>query len=389
MDNIMRCMKKIVIASDSFKGCLSSIEVADAAESGIRKTFPDCEVVKVAAADGGEGTAEVIGKAIGAERAEVPVSDPLGRPRSSFFYRKDNLAVIESAAACGLTLLSQEERNPLITSTGGLGEIILKASENGCRKFIIGLGGSATNDGGSGMLEAIGARFTGHDGQMIEGLCGEKISLVENIDISGIRQEILDSEFIIACDVDAPLTGANGATEVFAPQKGADPQMVKILEDGMKSYSGALSRITGRDIGSVPGSGAAGGLGAAFLSFFNARLEKGTDIILDTIDFDRLIADADLVITGEGKVDSQTEKGKLITGIIERAGAHEIPVLVIAGTVEEDHHLTRTGEKYPMVLPIGKRLESKSDLENAMRPEVASYAIENTVSKALVSLFPF
>ena len=382
-------MNKIVIASDSFKGCLSSIEVADAAEAGIRMVFPDCTVVKVAAADGGEGTAEVIGKSIGAERTEVHVSDPLGRPISSFYYHKDGLAVIESAAACGLTLLSADERNPLLTSTRGLGEIILKAYENGCRKFIIGLGGSATNDGGSGMLEALGARFTGRDGQMIEGLCGEKISLVTNIDISGIPQELYGSEFIIACDVDAPMTGMNGATKVFAPQKGADPQMVKVLEDGMTSYSDVLSRETGRDIPSVPGAGAAGGLGAAFLSFFNARLEKGRDIILDIIGFDSLISDADLIITGEGKVDHQTGQGKLISGVIERARTRQTPVLVIAGTVEEGHDLTRTGEKSPTVLPIGKRPESKSDLEYAMRPEVASYAIENTVSKALVSLFPF
>ncbi len=382
-------MKKIVIASDSFKGCLSSIEVADAAESGIRKVFPDCRVVKVAAADGGEGTAEVIGKAIGATRTEISASDPLGRTISTFYYQKDGLAVIESAAACGLTLLSSDERNPLLTSTKGLGEMILKAIEDGCRKFIIGLGGSATNDGGSGILEALGTRFIGRDGQTIEGLCGGKLSSVEGMDISGIPQEVLDSEFIIACDVDVPLTGTNGATEVFAPQKGADPQMIKTLERGMLSYSEILSREAGRDISSVPGSGAAGGLGATFISFFNARLEKGRDIILDIMDFDRLIADADLVITGEGKVDSQTEKGKLITGVIERAGAHEIPVLVIAGTVEENHNLTGKGEKYPMVMSIGKRPENESDLADAMRPEVASYAIENTVSTVLVSLFPF
>ena len=382
-------MRKIVIASDSFKGCLSSLKVAEAASKGIRKVLPECTLIKLGIADGGEGTAEAMAGAMGAICSEVMVSDPLGRSITAYFYKSGKTAIIEMSAASGLPLLRTEERNPMKTTTFGTGELILAAMNQGCTRFIIGIGGSATNDGGTGMLEALGFRFIDHEGHIIKGMCGGKLAEISRIDSKEIPEGIKEAEFIIACDVDTPFCGKEGATRIFSPQKGADPDMVEKLEDGMAAFAEVIRTESGLDISSTPGTGAAGGLGGAFMAFLNARLTKGTDLIFDALDFDRKISDADLIITGEGRIDSQTRKGKAIDGVATRARKQGIPVIAIAGTVEKDDadHLIKES-CFLAVLPIGKRPENESDLEYAMRPEVASNAIENTVAKAMESLFP-
>lgn len=380
-------MKKIVIASDSFKGSLSSLEVADAAESGIRRILPEAEIIKIPIADGGEGTSAILAGTMQAVRIETVVSDPLGRPVTSSFYIKEETAIIETASASGITLLSPDERNPCLTSSHGTGEQILAASELGCTKFIIGLGGSATNDGGTGMLEALGFRFFDKKGNAIEGLCGSRLAEIAETDAGQVPEKILNSEFIIACDVDTPFCGKEGATRIFGKQKGADKEMVEFLEAGMQSFAEVIRLTKGHSISSVPGSGAAGGLGGALLAFLDGKPRKGTDIILDAVGFDEAISDADLIITGEGKIDSQTQKGKAIEGILKRAEKYGTRTIAIAGIVEEPIP-AEIASALTAILPIGDRPESESDLRNAMRPEIASSAIEDTVAKAMAELFP-
>ena len=321
-------VNKIVIASDSFKGTLTSMEVADSVEKGIRSVFPCCEVVKLNVADGGEGTMEAICSARPAAFVDVEVSDPLGRPvRTSYAVLEDGTAVIEMSRASGLTLLAPSERDPMKTSTYGTGEMIADALGRGYRRFIIGIGGSATNDAGTGMLSALGYRFFDASGRPVHP-DGGYLHEIESIDLSSVNPALTESEFIVACDVDSPLYGPEGAAYVFAPQKGADADMVVTLDGGLRHFS----EIAGYDA-SFPGAGAAGGLGYALKSFLNARMVKGIDLILDAIGFDDLILDASLVITGEGRYDEQTASGKTVDGVIRRARKHGVPVIVVAGSV--------------------------------------------------------
>ena len=291
-------------------------------------------------------------------------------------------AIIEMAQASGLTLLSKDERNPLLTSTYGTGEIILDAISKGCRRFLIGIGGSATNDGGTGMLEALGFRLTDRNGNIIKGCCGRKLAEIAEIDSSNVPQEVLESEFIVACDVTTPFCGEEGATKVFARQKGADDETIETLEKGMQSFAQVIEHKYGINLNEIPGTGAAGGLGGAFKAFLNAELKSGIDIILDAAGFDEIIKDATLVITGEGKIDFQTSRGKVIDGICRRCRARNIPVLAIAGIVDNCCH-TDDRDEYLTVLPIGPRPQNKSDLEYAMRPEVARRNITDTIIKIL------
>lgn len=384
-------MSKIVIASDSFKGSLSSLEVAHAATAGIRRVFPDSEIICMETADGGEGTSATLTRTLKGTTVTATVSDPLGRKIKAEYGIADvegkKTAVMEMSQASGLTLLSASERNPLLTSTYGTGEMILDAIGRGCRRFLIGIGGSATNDGGTGMLEALGFRFMDTKGQKITGLCGANISMIASIDGSMVPHEVLESEFIIACDVETPFWGPEGAAAVFGPQKGATPDTVAILEEGMQNLGKVVMRDLGIDLSTVKGSGAAGGLGGAFHAFLNARLRSGIDIVLDAVGFDDAIRNADLIITGEGKIDSQTSRGKVISGITARAKKHGIPVIAIAGIVDMDEDsIKRSG--LTAVCAIVPRPQNESDLEHAMRPEVALHNISETVAKALVSLSP-
>lgn len=371
---------KIVVASDSFKGSLSSLEVADAAAKAINECIPGCCVEKVEVADGGEGTMEALHRTLGGVKVEVEVCDPLGRAiTASYVKLADGVtAVLEMAVASGLPLLAPQERNPMKTSTYGTGQLIADALRKGCRKFLIGIGGSATNDAGMGMLEALGVRFLDAEGNLLHG-SGESLEKVEDIDLSGVCAGLAESEFIIACDVDAPLYGPEGAACVFAPQKGADAEMVAMLNDGLEHFSSVVKRVTGKDVSDIPGAGAAGGLGGGFVAFLPARLERGIEMVLDAISFDERIRGASLIITGEGRVDFQTLTGKTPYGILKRARRQGIPVVAIGGSVV-------LGEKETSEAGFaGVYAVTPSDmpLEEAMKPETAVRNIYDTVKNIL------
>lgn len=371
---------KIVVASDSFKGSLSSLEVADAAAKAINECIPGCCVEKVEVADGGEGTMEALHRTLGGVKVAVEVCDPLGRAiTASYVKLADGVtAVLEMAVASGLPLLAPQERNPMKTSTYGTGQLIADALRKGCRKFLIGIGGSATNDAGMGMLEALGVRFLDVEGNLLHG-SGESLEKVEDIDLSGVCAGLTESEFIIACDVDAPLYGPKGAACVFAPQKGADAEMVAMLNDGLEHFSSVVKRVTGKDVSDIPGAGAAGGLGGGFVAFLPARLERGIEMVLDAISFDERIRGASLIITGEGRVDFQTLTGKTPYGILKRARRQGIPVVAIGGSVA-------LGEKEASEAGFaGVYAVTPSDmpLEEAMKPETAVRNIYDTVKNIL------
>jgi glycerate kinase len=282
------------------------------------------------------------------------------------------------AAASGLPLLTPAERNPWLTSTQGTGDMILDAISRGCRRFLVGIGGSATNDAGIGMLQALGFRFYDEHNQLIESCCGGKLQEIVRIDDSQVLQSVRDSQFIVACDVDTPFCGPDGAAPVFAPQKGADADMVNRLDMGMASFAHVIKQQYDIDIVSVEGAGAAGGMGGAFLAFLGATLKKGIDMVLDAIDFDTTIAESDLVITGEGKVDFQTAKGKTAAGVLQRAKKQHIPVIAIGGCVEICDSLLQMG--FAGIYPI---LEEKVPLEVAMQRDFAMSNVTKTVGKII------
>ena len=372
-------MKKIVVASDSFKGSLTSMQVASAVEQGIRKVYPECEVIKLSVADGGEGTMDALRATLGGRWVNVKVDDPLGRRMNSAYVILNDArtAVIEMSAASGLTLLRPEERNPMKTSTYGTGEMIADALARGCRRFLVGIGGSATNDGGMGMLSALGFRFLDRNGHELPGV-GESMSEVEDIDVSQVMPAVREAEFVVACDVDSPFCGPSGAAYVFAPQKGAGPQMVEDLDMGMCNLAEVIRRVKGKDIRDIPGSGAAGGLGGGFIAFLDARLERGIEMVLEAIGFDAVIAGADLVITGEGRVDSQTLTGKTPYGIMKRASDQGIKTVVIGGSVKLDDgdDISEFDAVYPTTPP-------GMPLEEAMRPETAAENIRTAIAEIM------
>lgn len=377
-------MKKIVVASDSFKGCLSSMQVADAVERAVLQSYPACDVIKIDVADGGEGTMDALQHTLGGHKIWLEVSDPLGRPvRASYVILEDGTtAVVEMAAASGLPLLSPEERNPLETSTYGTGQLIADALNKGCRKFLIGIGGSATNDAGMGMLQALGYRFTDAQGNVLCG-CGESLEKVASIDASSASPALKESEFIVACDVDAPLYGPKGAAYVFAPQKGADTETVERLDNGLKHFSEvvAKSKDAIEDYAQTPGAGAAGGLGFGLMAFLNARLVSGINMVLDAIGFDSIIKDADLIITGEGKIDSQTLTGKTPYGVLLRAKCQGIPVVAIGGSVQLEPEETEAAG----FASILQTTPPDTRIEDALNPETAS----RNIIRAILSLYIF
>ena len=367
---------KIVIASDSFKGSMSSLDVATAASAGVMEVYPDSEIVSVNVADGGEGTVEAIVDALGGEIVQVQVSDPLGRKIETSYGIAGETAILEMAAASGLPLLTAEERNPWATSTLGTGEMIMDAIARGCRKFLVGIGGSATNDAGVGMLQAMGFRFYDANGELITQGCGGMLGSIARIDDSLVSAAVKESQFTVACDVDTPFCGPEGAAPVFAPQKGADAEMVKRLDEGMASFAKVITEKYAIDIVPVAGAGAAGGMGGAFRAFLGATLKKGIDMVLDAIDFDTTIQGANLVITGEGKVDFQTAKGKTAAGVLNRAKQQHIPVVAIGGCVEMCDSLVQMG--FAGIYPI---LEEKVPLEIAMQRDFAMNNVRKTVAR--------
>ena len=355
------------------------MEVARSVEMGILDVFPSCDVVKVAVADGGEGTMDALCQSLGGRFIRIPVEDPIGRTiNASYVILEDgNTAVFEMSSASGLTLLTPAERNPMLTSTYGTGQLIDDAIGRGCRRFLVGIGGSATNDAGMGMLTALGYRFLDAAGNVLPG-AGASLSKVCGIDCSGVSQAVRDSEFIVACDVDSPLYGPDGAAYVFAPQKGADPDMVKALDDGLRQYADAVASGEAsimKDAASMPGAGAAGGLGYAFVAFFGARLQRGVDMVLDAVGFDSIIEGADLVITGEGRIDAQTLTGKTPYGVLQRASRQNIPVIALAGSVALDDSSGFTA--------IRQITPPDMQLSEAMLPAVASANLRRTISALL------
>ncbi len=326
---------KVVIAPDSFKGSISAKNLCFSICLGIKSVFPDAEVVEVPMADGGEGTMENLTYATNGNIHTVWANDPLGRKiQTSYGILGDNeTVIIEMAQVSGLPLLTEEEKNPLIASSFGTGQLILEALDKGYRSFIIGLGGSATNDGGTGMLKALGVKFYNN---INEELDDNVVSLKElsHIDLSNIDERIKASKFIIASDVTNPLCGENGASYIFGPQKGATPEIVEVLDTSLKNYGEVINKYIDKNIFEIPGAGAAGGMGAALFAFLNAEMKSGIEITMSVTQFHKVIKDADLIITGEGKFDSQTLSGKVIAGVGKVAKKEDVPVIVLCGKNE-------------------------------------------------------
>lgn len=328
-------MFKVVIAPDSFKGSLSAKEACDAIEIGLKNVSNIVEIIKVPMADGGEGTLETLVNYKNGRLISKEVLDPLGKKiEASLGFLEDNTCIIEMANASGLPLVSKDKRNPLITTTYGTGQLIKHGLDLGARRFIIGIGGSATVDGGSGMLQALGIKLLDEAGNSI-GFGGGSLNELRRIDFSTMDSRLRESEILVACDVDNPLLGAKGAAEVFGPQKGATEDMVSILEKNLSHYSKIVTRSIGKDYSNIPGTGAAGGLGFALVSILQSKLLSGVDIIIDETNLEKHIKDANLVITGEGKTDAQTLRGKVPIGVAKIAKKYDVPVVVLTGTIDD------------------------------------------------------
>ncbi|CAI1558281.1 MULTISPECIES: glycerate kinase [Serratia] len=336
----MKTLKKVVIAPDSFKESLSAMAVAEAIERGFRQIYPQVQYVKLPMADGGEGTVDSMVAATGGEIVRVEVTGPLGQPVSAFYglLGEGETAVIEMAAASGLHLAPKGQRDPRITTSYGTGELILAALEHGVKTIILGIGGSATNDGGAGMMQALGARLLDDQQQPLPP-GGAALARLAQIDLSAVDPRLQQVSVTAACDVDNPLCGPHGASAVFGPQKGATPEMVTQLDAALSHFGSLLQQATGREVLNAPGAGAAGGMGAALLGMLNARLRPGIEIVIETLRLEEALRDADLVITGEGRLDSQSIHGKTPIGVARVAKRHGLPVIGIAGSLSKDYQV--------------------------------------------------
>lgn len=329
-------MQNFILVPDSFKGTLSAIEVCNIMKSSIKNLYKDANIISVPVADGGEGTVEAFLYALGGEKKSIWVSDAFNEQKILAHYAmlKDNIAVIEMAACAGLPLV-KNRLEPDKTTTFGVGELIIDAINNGAKKIILGLGGSATNDGGCGMAAALGVKFKDEQDQKFIPT-GGTLSKIYKIDMNNIYPKIKDIEFISMCDVDNPLCGRLGASAVFAPQKGADEDMVKLLDEGLAHLAKIIKRDLHIEVKDIKGAGAAGGLGAGSIAFLQSKLTKGIDVVLDTINFDELVSKADIVFTGEGKFDSQSLHGKVVMGVANRSQKYKTPVIVVTGAIGEN-----------------------------------------------------
>ena len=371
---------RIVVAFDSFKGSLTSMEAGMAAKQGILKAIPEAKVLVKPMADGGEGTVDAIIEGLGAKRVQVQVHGPrMEYVLAEYGILQDGMtAVMEMAQAAGLTLLKEQEKNPLLTTTLGVGEMILDACEKGCRRFYIGIGGSATNDGGTGMLSALGYEFLDGEGQPIsQGAKGlEELKEIRKEKALPLLQEC---DFFIACDVKNPLCGEFGCSRVFAPQKGADEKMMEAMDGWLTQYARAVRSIFPDADANAEGSGAAGGLGFAFQAFLNGKLQSGSRLVMEMSALEKAIRGADLVLTGEGKLDGQTAFGKAPSMIARIAGKYNIPVLAFAGTLENDTDaLKKAGIGAGFSI-----MPCPMTLEDAMRPEIAAKNLTQTVEQVM------
>lgn len=328
---------KIVIAPDSYKESLSALEVAAAIESGFREIFPTAEYVKIPVADGGEGTVEAMVAATKGRIVKVAVKGPLGEQAEGFYgiSGDEQSAFIEMAAASGLEMVPSAKRDPLITTSWGTGDLIRHALDAGVKHIIIGIGGSATNDGGAGMVQALGAKLLDERGKQIAA-GGAALEKLARIDISELDKRLADCRIEVACDVTNPLIGKEGASAVFGPQKGATPEMIARLDNALEHYAKLIARDLDIDVLNLAGGGAAGGMGAALYAFCGAELRQGIEIVTDALALDEHVRNADLVITGEGRIDSQTVHGKVPVGVAKVAKRHNIPVIGIAGSLTAD-----------------------------------------------------
>lgn len=329
-------MQNFILVPDSFKGTLSAIEVCNIMKSSIKNLYKDANIISVPVADGGEGTVDAFLYALGGEKKSIWVSDAFNEQKILAHYAmlKDDIAVIEMAACAGLPLV-KNRLEPDKTTTFGVGELIIDAINSGAKKIILGLGGSATNDGGCGMAAALGVKFKDEQDQEFIPT-GGTLSQIYKIDMNNIYSKIKDVEFISMCDVDNPLCGRLGASAVFAPQKGADEDMVKSLDEGLAHLAKIIKRDLHIEVKDIKGAGAAGGLGAGSIAFLQSKLTKGIDVILDTINFDELVSKADIVFTGEGKFDSQSLHGKVVMGVANRSQKYKTPVIVVTGAIGEN-----------------------------------------------------
>lgn len=328
---------RIVIAPDSFKGSISATEVCDIVEGAILKIMPTAEIVKIPISDGGEGLVEALIRHQSGEMIAIKTKDPLFREiTAAYGILNGGVAVIEMSAASGLPLLAVDEHNPLKTTTFGTGVMIADAINRGCRKIILGLGGSATNDGGLGVANALGVRFYDQNMELLAPV-GENLSRVVTIDTSQVAPLLQEVEIIIACDVENVLCGVQGAAAIYGPQKGADPEMVVFLDQGLHALGQLLEKKTGMRLMDLKGIGAAGGMALPMVALFKGQLKSGLDIVLDQIGFDATICGADMIITGEGKTDAQSVMGKVISGVGRRGKKQNIPVVVISGALDEGY----------------------------------------------------
>ena len=331
---------KIVIAPQEFKESLSGIEIARAMQEGVFRVWPDADTELVPVADGGDGTLQSLVDASDGEIMSATVDDPLGRPIDAIWgaLGDGQTAVIEMARSSGLAILTPEERNPLITTTYGVGQLMLRALDAGYRHLIIGIGGSATNDGGTGMAQALGAKLLDAGGnELARG--GGALTELDRIDVSSLDPRLSETTIDVACDVNNPLCGETGASAIFGPQKGADPETVKYLDAALHRFGGMLNRDLGKDVMMVPGAGAAGGLGAGLMAFTNARLRPGADIVIDALDLDARLKGASLVIVGEGQTDRSTIFHKAPVAVAQRAKAQGIPVITVSGSLGDGYEL--------------------------------------------------
>lgn len=373
-------MKKIVLAIDSFKGCLSSKEIEQCIAEEIHRILPSCQTVCIPIADGGEGMLDTLIEATQGTFVSTQAHDPLMRIRPARYgiLGDQRTAIIEMAEINGLTTLSPIERNPMKTSTYGTGELIKDALEKGFRRFIIGIGGSATNDAGMGMMQALGAHLYDKQGNELE-QGGKIMEQIAHIDLNHLHPALKEATFIVACDVQNPFCGPQGAAYVFARQKGASEEQIRQLDKGMRHLALLIERDFSYNINKVKGAGAAGGLGGAFATFLQAHLQSGIDLLLDAVDFDRKITNADWIITGEGKADRQTAEGKVPAGVLKRAKKANIPVMLIAGKVEDKACLKQMG--FARIVQVSP---DNLPLEEAMRPEVTRENTQRAIGRELI-----
>ncbi len=331
---------KILIAPDSFKGCLTALEVAENIEKGIKNVMKDAEVYNIPMADGGEGTVQSLVDATNGYFIYKEVTGPLGEPVEAHFgiLGNNKTAVIEMAIASGFDLVPKDKANPCVTTTYGTGELIKAALDENIEEIIIGIGGSSTNDGGVGMAQSLGVNFLDKEGNNV-GFGGRSLKYIDSIDMSGLDPRVKKVDIRVACDVTNPLYGTDGAAYVYAPQKGATMEMVKQLDNNLRHLSDIVKKELGKDIQSISGGGAAGGLGAGLVAFLDAKLQSGVDIIIEVNKLEREIKNVDLVITGEGKIDSQTVKGKTPIGVAKVAKKYNKPVIAICGSIGDNFEL--------------------------------------------------